>query len=182
MPRNVAFLRAINVGGHVVKMDALRAHFVALGFADAETFIASGNVIFSSRAGAKAAARKIEARLLAALGYEVRTFVRTGAEVAAASRLRPWPEARITSAGAFCIGFLDAPLTAAQRTVVHSFATDDDAFHVNGADVYWLCRSRQSDSAFDYAKFERHLKTRASFRGMNTITRLVSKYGLGGAA
>jgi len=31
MPRVVAFLRAINVGGHVVKMDALRAHFEALG-------------------------------------------------------------------------------------------------------------------------------------------------------
>ena len=48
MIRYVAFLRAINVGGHVVKMDALRKLFVHAGLSDVETFIASGNVVFSS--------------------------------------------------------------------------------------------------------------------------------------
>ena len=47
--RFIAFLRALNVGGHVVKMDALKRHFERLGFADVETFIASGNVVFSAR-------------------------------------------------------------------------------------------------------------------------------------
>ena len=42
----VAFLRAINVGGHVVKMEVLRAHFESLGLSSVDTFIASGNVIF----------------------------------------------------------------------------------------------------------------------------------------
>ena len=50
MPRYVAFLRAINVGGHVVKMERLRALFEDLGFAKVETLIASGNVIFETRA------------------------------------------------------------------------------------------------------------------------------------
>ena len=50
MPRYIAFLRAVNVGGRIVKMDALRAHFEAAGFTGVETFIASGNVIFSSDA------------------------------------------------------------------------------------------------------------------------------------
>ena len=49
MIRYVAFLRAINVGGHIVKMDALKKSFVRLGFDDVDTFIASGNVLFSSR-------------------------------------------------------------------------------------------------------------------------------------
>ena len=31
MPRYVALLRAINVGGHVVRMDQLRAVFAGLG-------------------------------------------------------------------------------------------------------------------------------------------------------
>ncbi len=46
MPTYVAFLRAINVGGHNVKMEVLRALFEAQGYADVATFIASGNVIF----------------------------------------------------------------------------------------------------------------------------------------
>ncbi|MGI8917119.1 MAG: DUF1697 domain-containing protein, partial [Pyrinomonadaceae bacterium] len=37
MPKYVAFLRAINVGGHVVKMDRLRTLFEALGFTKVET-------------------------------------------------------------------------------------------------------------------------------------------------
>ncbi len=45
MPKYIAFLRAINVGGHTVKMDYLRVLFETLGFSDVETFIASGNVI-----------------------------------------------------------------------------------------------------------------------------------------
>jgi uncharacterized protein (DUF1697 family) len=43
MPRFVAFLRAVNVGGRVVKMDALKRAFESVGFADVESFIASGD-------------------------------------------------------------------------------------------------------------------------------------------
>ena len=50
MTRYVAFLRAINVGGHVVKMEALRKLFESMGFQRVETYIASGNVIFDSEA------------------------------------------------------------------------------------------------------------------------------------
>ncbi len=56
MPRCIAFLRAVNVGGRIVKMDALRGHFEAAGFTSAETFIASGNVIFDTKAKAGPAA------------------------------------------------------------------------------------------------------------------------------
>ena len=82
--RLIAFLRAINVGGHTVTMARLREEFEGLGFTDVETFIASGNVIFTSRSNDFARLeKKIEARLRAAFGFEVATFVRTNAEVAA---------------------------------------------------------------------------------------------------
>jgi uncharacterized protein (DUF1697 family) len=48
MTRYIAFLRAINVGGHNVKMDYLRELFESLGYVNVQTFIASGNVIFDS--------------------------------------------------------------------------------------------------------------------------------------
>jgi Protein of unknown function (DUF1697) len=80
MPRFVAFLRAINVGGRNVTMAALRAQFEALGFSNVETFIASGNVIFEAASRDSAALhRKIEAHLAKSLGHEVSTFVRTDA-------------------------------------------------------------------------------------------------------
>ncbi len=62
LPRFVAFLRAINVGGNrVVKMDFLRQVFESLGFSRVETFIASGNVVFDTGArNPKMLERKIE--------------------------------------------------------------------------------------------------------------------------
>ncbi len=46
LPYCVAFLRAINVGGRFLKMAALAEHCRALGLADVQTYINSGNVIF----------------------------------------------------------------------------------------------------------------------------------------
>src|SRR5262252_1044996 len=95
MPRFVAFLRAINVGGHVVTMAKLRKEFEALGLQDVETFIASGNVIFTSRSTDLAALeKKIESRLRTSLGYEVATFVRTAEEVAALAEYKPFDAAQ----------------------------------------------------------------------------------------
>lgn len=97
MPRNsapqryVAFLRAINVGKRTVKMDVLRALLQAMGFADVETFIASGNVIFTAPAqDRRALETRIEGELRKGLGYEVETFIRTPAELDAITRYRPF--------------------------------------------------------------------------------------------
>jgi uncharacterized protein (DUF1697 family) len=179
MPRLIAFLRAINVGGHTVTMAELRKQFEALGLKGVETFIASGNVIFSMP-GSKldALEKKIEDRLHKALGFEVATFLRTDAEVASIARYRPFTEPQLRASVAFNIGFLQAPLGAAARKAVTGFKTEIDDFHVNGREIYWLCKRRQSESTFSNAVFERALKGRSTFRQMTTIVRLTEKYAL----
>jgi len=176
VPRYVAFLRAINVGGHVVKMDVLRDQFEELGFSDVETFIASGNVLFSSRAKTVAALeRKIEERLKAALGYEVATFVRTCDEVSALAAYAPFPPAMVRSAVSLWVGFLAVPMPPAAQQALQALETPFDSFHVNGREIFWLRRKKQSESTLSNAVIERALKARCSFRGMNTIVRLTSR-------
>ena len=76
--RYIAFLRAVNVGGRVVKMPVLKKAFESLQLSNVETFIASGNVVFETAASdVLKVERKIEARLREALGYEVTTMVRS---------------------------------------------------------------------------------------------------------
>ena len=84
MFRFIAFLRAINVGGgRTVNMQSLCQVFESLGFSRVTTFIASGNVVFETRTKkTRAFERKIERALKAALGYEVRTFVRAENDLA----------------------------------------------------------------------------------------------------
>lgn len=48
--RHVALLRGINVGGsNVIKMSDLRVCFETMGLLGVETYIASGNVVFSTK-------------------------------------------------------------------------------------------------------------------------------------
>jgi uncharacterized protein (DUF1697 family) len=177
MPKLIAFLRAINVGGHNVTMAELRGIFESLSLNKVETFIASGNVIFESRSGAiPALERKIERQLLASLGYEVRTFLRTVPEVAAIARYKPFAEANLKSAAALNVAFLTDPVKAEAARTLLALKTDIDDFHVQGREVYWLCKMRQSDSKFSNVRFEKMLNARATWRNVNTVVRLAAKY------
>jgi len=177
MPRYVAFLRAINVGGHIVKMDDLRTLFESMKFKQVETFIASGNVIFETSLKPVADLQtKIQDCLHKALGYQVATFLRTDAEVAAIARSTPFPDAAIASAAAFCVGFLDAPLTTDAERRAMTFRTAVDDFRVHGSELYWLCQLKQSESTFSNVLFEKTLGLRATFRGMSTIRKLAATY------
>jgi len=85
----------MNLGIAWIKMDELRAHFEAMNFTAVETFIASGNVIFETRMKVTAKlADTIQRHLHTALGYEVDTFIRTRAELAAIAAFQPFSARR----------------------------------------------------------------------------------------
>jgi uncharacterized protein (DUF1697 family) len=176
--RYVAFLRALNVGGHnTVKMEVLRAHFESMRFTAVETFIASGNVIFESRSkDLPALAATIENSLGKALGYPVSTFLRTDAEVAAIAQYQPFPPDAVSSAAGFWVGFLSAPLTSESIRRAIALKPEMDDFHIHGTEFYWLIRLRQSESKFSASVLEKALGIRVTFRGMNTVQKLAAKF------
>jgi uncharacterized protein (DUF1697 family) len=111
MSRYIAFLRAINVGGHTVKMEALRQHFESFGFSDVETFIASGNVIFqTAEQDVNILESKIASGLKTALGYDIATFVRTGEELVEIAEYQAFSLAELDEATAYNIAFLASPI------------------------------------------------------------------------
>jgi uncharacterized protein (DUF1697 family) len=179
-PRRLfSFLRAINVGGRNISMAELRRVFEGLDFEDVETFIASGNVVFKTDATDLPALEiAIEARLFKSLGYEVKTFVRTEPELAAAAEHKPFKGARLESAQALNVAFLSRPPDRETTRLIIGLKTEIDDFQVRGREVYWLCQTRQSDSKFNNTRFEKLLNARATWRGMNTVRRLAAKYGL----
>lgn len=177
MKRYIAFLRAINVGGHTVKMDNLKKIFEENGFSDVETFIASGNVIFNSDAlDSSELERRIESALAGALGYEVVTFLRSFQDVAAIARYKAFTESRLAESQALNVGFLKQALDMNQLAGLNDFKNEIDDFYTTGREVYWTCKLKQSLSKFNGNIFERTLKTRTTFRGIRTIERLAAKY------
>lgn len=177
MPRYLAFLRAINVGGHVVRMGTLRELFETAGYDRVETFIASGNVIFHSGSKDREAMEtKIERTLHGALGYEVSAFVRNLSEVGAIVSHRTFPEWSSTAAGAFNVGLLKAPLTAAAQQSLAGLKTEIDDFSTHGRELYWICAKRQSESRVSNTVLERALKVKTTLRGLRTMHKLAARY------
>jgi uncharacterized protein (DUF1697 family) len=178
MTKYIAFLRAINVGGHTVKMDALRQMFESLGFSNVETFIASGNVIFETKTGnTKTLEKKIESHLKESLGYEVATFLRTNSELAEIAAYKPFSKSQLDAAAALNVGFLADPLDDAAKKKLMSLKTDIDDFHVHGRELYWLCKKKQSESKVSNVSIEKALGVKSTLRGMNTVNKLAEKYG-----
>ena len=179
MIRYVAFLRAINVGGHIVKMDALKKSFVRLGFKDVDTFIASGNVLFSSPVkDAAKLERQIEVQLRKDLGYEVATFIRTTDEVVALSACQSFPAAQVAAARVHYVGFVGEPLTEAGTSALLGLATDLESFQARGREWFWLTRAAAGESKVSNGTIEKALKVRSTVRGMNTIVRLAGRLQL----
>ena len=179
MPHYVAFLRGINLGNRRLKMDELRAHFVAMKFTDVTTFIASGNVIFSSQtADAQKVAHQIQKHLKASLGYEVDTFVRTRAEVAAVAAHRPFSAVDLAHPGhTVHVAFLSDELSLAQARGLIACRTDVDEFSVNGREHYWLCRIKSNESTVWALASLRSLKLpSSSMRNLTTIRKLAALY------
>lgn len=172
MPRLVALLRAINVGGHVVTMERLRALFAGQGFTRIDSYIASGNVLFDAPAGeASALERGIESHLHAALGYKVDAFIRTPAELAAVAALEPFA-ADAGAARTLYVAFLREPPPPAYVERLMSFRSPTDDFRVVGRESYWSCAGRMSDSRYFRARPDRVVTS--TTRNMTTVRKLAA--------
>lgn len=178
MPKYLAFLRAINVGGHTVKMAELSRLFTAQGFTNVETFIASGNVIFDSSATKSATLeKKIAASLQAALGYDVATFLRTPAELTALANNHPFQNTAWRSGGpVLYVGFFATPPSVTARHNVLARSTPQNTLHLTEREVYWRCATTQSQSEFSGALLEKLLGQPVTMRNMTTVNKLVAKY------
>ena len=176
MPNYIAFLRAINVGGHTVKMERLRQLFEALDLSQVESFINSGNVGFTARAGQAASLeKKIEAHLTQALGYTVEVFLRTPAELGAIAAHQPFQPP--PAGGNQYIAFVHAPVSAVAQQKLAALDSADDHFQAHGREVYWWRSGGLSDSPLSASgRFEKLLGVPATLRNVTTVRKLAQKY------
>lgn len=139
MPRQVAFLRAINVGGRRASRDQLIGCLESHGFDNVTTFRASGNLIFDAdRESPTALTKRLDEALTQSLGYEVRSFLRTEPQVRAIAAFDPFPtEISEAAGGKLQVALLRKQPTKRAREEVLAMATDADALAIHGRELYW---------------------------------------------
>ena len=176
MTRYVALLRGINLGGRNVKMERLREIFADIGFSDVATYIASGNVIFSSEdTDEDGLTRIVEAGLRDALGYEVATILRTGPEMVAVAGHEPFPGRPDVGKVPLNVAFLREPPSREMAESVLALRTPEDEFHVHGREIYWLARLGIGRSTA-WRAFEKQMAGRGTVRNINTVRKIAEQY------
>jgi uncharacterized protein (DUF1697 family) len=90
MTTYVALLRAVNVGGRQLKMNELKRIASEVELESPRTFIASGNLLFTSGKSEAEVKRELEAELTRHMGKSVEVMVRTAEEMAQAVEANPF--------------------------------------------------------------------------------------------
>ena len=135
MPRYFAFLRGINVGGHRVKMGRLRELVEELGFEHVETFIASGNVIFSSASqDVHTMEERIARHLQEALGYAVPTLIRSQSELESIATFEP--SGSTPAYQSVYVIFLPEAADVELRRSLDDLSTDDNGYFFAELDAW----------------------------------------------
>ena len=174
--RYIALLRGLNVGGHRVKMDHLRSLFQEMGYADVATFIASGNVIFSSSSNdCEAHEARIQTHLHEALGYEVASFIRTPEEL---QRVAAFEWVGQGSEDSVYIMFTKEPVGDEVRHVLAGLESETDRFEFRRREIYWLIRGKMSESPLFGGAVTKAMKgVPNTARNMTSLRKLLAKHG-----
>lgn len=177
MLRLAAFLRGMNLGRRRISNADLRRHVEALGFVDVTTFRASGNVILTAPHDAlEAVARRLEAGLAEALGYEVPVFARSAEQVRAIAALEPFSGDELAgSKGKPQVMLLARRPSAAARRAAQALAPEGDRFVFEGTELHWLPCAGLSDSELDGKALGRAIGP-ATVRTKGTIELIAAKH------
>ncbi len=164
MPVYVALLRAVNVGGTgKLPMTRLVAMCRDAGFERAQTYIASGNVVFFSGKSEAAVKRELETRLEAFAGKPVGVMVRTASGLAEVLASNPFPDASPTYTVAIFLNRAP-PRNALQQAT----GARDEVMQLGKREVYVHYPSGQGRSKLKIPDAKD-----GTARNMNTIARLV---------
>ncbi len=163
MPRYVALLRAVNVGGTgKLPMADVRSMCHDAGFTRVETYIASGNVIFDSKSAASKVKAELEARLLAYAKKPIGVVLRTAEEMAAVLKANPFPKTEPKFTYAI---FLDQRLP--RDALKHAVGQNDEEMRLGDREIFI-----HYPSGMGRSKLRIPAAKTGTARNMNTVTKL----------
>ncbi len=175
----IALLRGVNVGGNnKLPMKQLATKLAASGLVNVTTYLQSGNVVFrcpdEQDSNPSALATLIGSTIKAAFGFEPWVMVIDGADLAAAVRLNPFPEAATEADGKnLHFYFLATPPVALDAARLEAIRLPSERWQVKDA-VFYL----HTPDGFNHSKLaaraEKILGVPATARNARTVRALLA--------
>lgn len=174
--RVIVLLRAVNVGGCVLKMADLQDVLASCGGRDAKTLLQSGNAVCEvTSAGGAARDRKLEAAIEGELTSRVKiasdVFVRTADEWDDSIAANPFEEVK-TDPAHMVLMTLKSAANAAAVQAVENAIKGRERVHAHGRSLYVVYPDGIGTSKLTNAAIEKALGIRGTARNWNTVLKL----------
>jgi uncharacterized protein (DUF1697 family) len=171
MQRQILLLRGVNVSGaNIVKMADFRAFLAGIGFENVETYIQSGNAVFSSAKSVDEAHILISEAFPARFGFLPKMMLLTAEELAAAIAGNPFGAREIDPARLH-VGFMAGESDAEALARIAAKARVSEEYEIRGRVFYLLTPDGLGKSKFAEG-LERGLKIAVTFRNWRTVLAL----------
>ncbi len=178
MPKRIALLRGVNVGGKAkVAMADLREMFTDLGLESAKTVLQSGNVVFEGGPGGDELERLLERETEARLGLRTAYMIRDATEWRDLVEHNPFPEEAANDPG----HLLAMPLKAAPKSdavaALREAIVGRERVEAVGRDLYVVYPDGIGRSKLTIKQIEGKLGTQGTGRNWNTVVKLAALVG-----
>jgi len=179
MTRHVALLRAVNLPGYnKIGMADLRQLLVDLGFADAQSLLQSGNLVFGSRGRTSAQLEALlEAEAKARLGLATDFMVRDAGEWKKVIAGNPFPEEAERDPGHLLVMFLKDEPDGKDVAALQEAIVGREVVRAKGRHAYLVYPDGVGRSRLTNVLIEKKLRTRGTGRNWNTVLKLGALVG-----
>jgi len=172
----ISFLRGVNIAGHnKIKMIELSALYKKIGFKDAETFIQSGNIIFSNMENVpvKELATKIEKAINQKFNYNIPVLIRTEEEMRKIVAFNPFLNEENFDPSKMAVIFLYEEPLPDQIDSIKNIDYPPDKFKIIGREIFIYCPNGFGKTKIYTGFFENKMKVVGTGRNWNTINTLL---------
>jgi len=176
METYLSFLRGVNMTGHnTIKMTDLSELFIKTGLKDAETFIQSGNVVFSEIGDIPPSdlTSKIELAIQKRFNYIIPVMIRTRKELGELFASNPFLKEPDFDPSKMAVIFLHDEPSDDQLQKVDDVDYPPDKFKIIGREIFTYCPNGFGKTKIYTNFFEKKMKVTGTARNWKTITTLL---------
>lgn len=174
----ISLLRGINVAGQkIIKMADLRALYEKLSFENVQSYIQSGNVLFTSSStevsDCSQHAEKIQQAIFAHYQFQVPVFVLTPDILQNARANLPFKDIDVAVDGSKVLLCFLSHTPSNSMALLTPYLNDNEHLAIIGNVLYLHCEAGYGRSKLSHATIEKKLQVNATSRNLKTVDKLI---------
>lgn len=174
MPKYVAFLRGINVGGHnIIRKEKLQDAFTSLGYKDISVYKQSGNVVFETDKDEELIKKGIQQKLHSVLGSDIMVFLRPLPYLAELIKSNPFGNGDAKNDSLLVTFMSSEPLESALPIKIPK--SNAEIIQISKGEAYSVTHGF-GEGGKPNPFLEKKFKVQATTRNWNTIKEIVEAY------